>query len=67
MICKECGEDKAKEPVIRSNGVRFVDASDRLWNGKQCPDCYKLYNRQRMRLKRLQEKAVDQKLDIQDT
>ena len=67
MVCKECGKDKTKEPVIRSNGVRFVDADLRLWNGKQCPDCYKTYNRQRMRLKRLQEKSVDQKLDIQDT
>jgi len=67
MICKQCGEDKTKEPVIRSNGVRFIDDRGRLWNGKQCADCYRVYNRERMRLKRLQEKSQDQKFEIQET
>jgi hypothetical protein len=53
MVCKTCKEDKIKEPTIRKNATRFIDQLGRLWNGKVCPDCYKTYNRERMRLKRL--------------
>jgi hypothetical protein len=56
MVCKICNSDKAKEPVIRKDTTRFVDESGRMWNGKQCPDCYKEYNRQRMRSKRKAQK-----------
>lgn len=57
MVCKDCKIEKNKEPVVKSTGIRFVDADSRMWNGKQCPDCYKVYNRERMRLKRLQKKS----------
>jgi len=68
MICKICQEEKSKLPQIRGSSTRFVDDYNRLWNGKVCPDCYKIYNRERMRKKRLQN--ADKKtheLDIQDT
>lgn len=52
MICKTCKLDKVKEPSVRGNSVRFIDENNRLWNGKVCPDCYKIYNRERMRKKR---------------
>jgi hypothetical protein len=61
MVCKICKEDKVKEPVVRSNNTRFVDQNNRLWNGKTCPDCYKEYNKLRMRKKR-----NPHKLDIQE-
>jgi type II secretory ATPase GspE/PulE/Tfp pilus assembly ATPase PilB-like protein len=54
MVCKTCKEDKVKEPIVRKDVTRFIDQSGRLWNGKVCPDCYKAYNRERMRLKRLE-------------
>lgn len=54
MICKNCLEEKMKEPVIRNEVTRFVDKNSKLWNGKMCPDCYRDYNRKRMRLKRSQ-------------
>ena len=57
MICKVCKENKQKEPVIRGNVSRFVNESNRLWNGKVCPDCYRVYNRERMKNKRKQLKA----------
>ena len=60
MICKNCKEEKVKEPIIRKDVTRFVDQSGRLWNGKVCPDCYKVYNRERMRLKRLQKQSLDE-------
>ncbi len=63
MICKICKEDKEKEPVFRSNVTRFVNQSGQLWNGKVCPDCYRTYNRERMRKKR-QEKKSNDPLDI---
>ena len=71
MKCKVCEEDKVKNPEARGNSTRFVDENSRLWNGKVCPDCYKEYNRERMR--RTREKIRQQKdkdiqiLDIQDT
>jgi hypothetical protein len=52
MQCKVCNEEKIKIPVTRKSTTRFVDENNRLWNGKVCPDCYKKYNRERMRLKR---------------
>jgi len=62
MICKICKQDKEKEPVIKNNVTRFVDEQNRVWNGKQCPDCYKNYNRDRMRLTRQKQNEVsDQK------
>ncbi len=57
MVCKMCKEDKVKDPVIRKDVTRFVDESGRLWNGKVCPDCYKAYNRERMKIKRKQLKT----------
>lgn len=57
MICKSCNEDKPKEPIIRKDVTRFVDESGRLWNGKVCPDCYKIYNRERMRTNRLKKQS----------
>jgi len=59
MLCKVCDDEKVKEPVTRNTITRFVDASNRLWNGKMCPDCYKNYNRERMRLKRSQPKQEE--------
>ena len=53
MKCKSCPIDKVKNPIVRGSVVRFVDEHGRLWNGKQCPDCYKAYNKERMRLSRL--------------
>lgn len=57
MICKMCKEDKCKEPVIRGNVTRFVDDSGHVWNGKVCPECYKNYNRERMRKSRSTKKV----------
>jgi len=62
MICKNCKEEKVKEPIIRKDVTRFVDQSGRLWNGKVCPDCYKVYNRERMRLKRSELQNQDENL-----
>lgn len=56
MKCKVCEQDKVKEPVVRNDVTRFVDENSKLWNGRTCPDCYKIYNRERMRLKRSQPK-----------
>ncbi len=55
MLCKICKEDKQKDPVIRKNVTRFVNESSHLWNGKVCPDCYRNYNRERMRKKRAEK------------
>ena len=57
MICKNCKEEKVKEPIIRGEVTRFIDEKSRLWNGKTCPDCYKVYNKERMRKKRLLSKS----------
>jgi hypothetical protein len=59
MICKNCKEDKAKDPIIRKDVTRFVDESGRLWNGKVCPACYKQYNRERMRKARASKKLEE--------
>lgn len=59
MTCKSCLKDKSKEPVIRNNVTRFIDENSRLWNGKMCPDCYKNYNRERMRIKRSQSQQLE--------
>lgn len=56
MICKICNEEKDKHPIIRNNVTRFIDQDGRMWNGKVCATCYRLYNRDRMRLKRLSAK-----------
>jgi len=66
MKCKICNEDKPKIPESRGSVTRFVDESGQLWNGKVCPDCYRIYNRERMKLSR-EKKKKDQILDIQDT
>lgn len=52
MICKQCKNDVQKTPVIRKDVTRFVDAKGQLWNGATCPDCYREYNRERMKLTR---------------
>lgn len=57
MICKICNEEKEKTPVIRNNVTRFVDQDGRMWNGRMCASCYKSYNRERMRIKRLSTKV----------
>lgn len=49
MVCKECKLDRVKSPVTQGKHVRFADEHGRIWNGKICPDCYKLYNKERMR------------------
>ena len=64
MLCKICKEEKTKEPISKGDHTRFVDESGRLWNGKVCPDCYKIYNRERMRKAR--QKSKNQMSDIQD-
>lgn len=64
MLCKICKEEKIKEPVSKGNHVRFIDENSKLWNGKVCPDCYKIYNRERMRKTR--QKFKNQNSDIQD-
>lgn len=56
MICKKCNQDKVKEPIIRGTITRFVDEFNRLWNGKVCPDCYKEYNKNRMKESRAKSK-----------
>ena len=58
MICKSCKKDVTKEPVMRNDVTRFIDQSGKLWNGKQCPECYRAYNRERMRLKRRLNKDI---------
>lgn len=58
MTCKSCKQDITKEPVLRKDVTRFIDHNGKLWNGKQCPDCYKSYNRERMRLKRRELKDI---------
>jgi len=63
MICKFCKKDKPKEPVARGNCTRFVDENNRVWNGKVCPDCYKEYNRNRMRKSRASKK-LEQDLNL---
>ena len=57
-ICKDCKLDLIKNPVIKSNITRFVDDKDRVWNGKLCPDCYKVYNRNRMKSTRQKQNEV---------
>ena len=59
MTCKSCLKDKSKEPVIRNGVTRFIDENNRLWNGKMCPDCYRNYNRERMRIKRSQSQQLE--------
>ena len=59
MTCKSCLKDKSKEPIIRNNVTRFIDENSRLWNGKMCPDCYRNYNRERMRIKRSQSQQLE--------
>lgn len=59
MICKICKKDKTKEPVARGSCTRFVDENSRIWNGKVCPDCYKEYNRERMRKSRASKKVEE--------
>ena len=59
MTCKSCLKDKSKEPVIRNDVTRFIDENNRLWNGKICPDCYRNYNRERMRIKRSQSQQLE--------
>jgi hypothetical protein len=56
-----CKEEKQKDPVIRKDVTRFVDENGKLWNGKVCPNCYRNYNRERMRKKR-SEKALELKI-----
>lgn len=69
MMCKICKEEKEKIPQIRGIVTRFVDDLGQLWNGKVCPSCYRIYNRERMRKVREKKKNSSnfQRLDIQDT
>jgi predicted secreted protein len=67
MNCKVCNQEKTKTPVSRGNCTRFVDENNRLWNGRVCPDCYKIYNKERMRFKRKSDKlTVDSETIIID-
>lgn len=54
MKCKECKEKKVKKPEIRNGVTRYFTEDGRMWNGKICPSCYKIYNRNRMRNSRNQ-------------
>lgn len=56
MFCKMCKKDKKKEPITKGNYTRFVDDNDQVWNGKVCPDCYRVYNRDRMKKARAVKK-----------
>lgn len=56
MICKICKIDKLKQHITKGDHVRFIDELNRVWNGKVCPDCYKIYNKQRMRKSRADKK-----------
>lgn len=69
MKCKVCQVEVQKIPEPRGTSTRFVDELGRLWNGRVCPDCYKTYNRERMKKSRAAKKteSPDQELDIQDT
>ena len=62
--CKNCNLSKQKTPVTKGNITRFVDENNKVWNGKQCPDCYKEYNRNRMRLSR-QKQNVNEPLKLE--
>lgn len=44
-VCKACGQEKtAIQKGLRKNGsYNYVDESDRVWFNKRCPDCAKLY------------------------
>jgi len=59
MFCKICKKEKVKQPVSRGICTRFVDENNRIWNGKVCPDCYKEYNRDRMRKSRAEKKLKE--------
>ena len=59
MSCKICKEEKIKQPCSRGNDTRFVDENNRLWNGKVCRDCYRAYNRERMRKSRASKKLKE--------
>ncbi len=58
MKCKSCQQDVPKTPIARNGITRFVDGNNQLWNGKMCPDCYRKYNKERMRFKRKSEKVA---------
>lgn len=62
--CKACKLPKQKLPIQKGKVTRFVDENNRLWNGKQCPDCYKEYNRKRMQATR-QKQNVDSPLKFE--
>ena len=59
MSCKICKEEKIKQPVSRGDHTRFVDEKNRLWNGRVCPECYRDYNRERMRKSRASKKIKE--------
>lgn len=52
MKCKECKQEVVKEPVSRGTITRYVDEKGQLWNGAKCPNCYRIYNKERMRITR---------------
>jgi type II secretory ATPase GspE/PulE/Tfp pilus assembly ATPase PilB-like protein len=60
MKCKTCKEEVEKKPIIRNGVTRFVDAKGQLWNGKVCGDCYRLYNKERMKVTRSNKIAVSE-------
>lgn len=49
QVCKVCKEKKYKKAIKKGIVYRFVDELNRLWNGKMCPDCFKGYNKEKMR------------------
>lgn len=63
MKCKECKEDKVKKAIIKGTTTRFINEEGRMWNGMQCPDCYKIYNRERMRRSQSSSVSTSVKLD----
>ena len=57
MVCKDCKEEKQRVPEVRGSAVRFF-TDGKMWNGKQCPDCYKKSNKLRMRKSRSDQKGT---------
>ncbi|PCI45848.1 MAG: hypothetical protein COB41_00220 [Proteobacteria bacterium] len=53
--CKICNKPKVRNPKgVSPNGKRryYVDENGDSWMGMKCPHCYKIANRERMRIAR---------------
>lgn len=53
VVCRQCKEVKFREILYkRKKSYAYVDEADRHWNGTQCPDCYNLETKLRIRIKK---------------